>query len=217
MKIFGRNLCRLVRKVVSKTNYYISDLHLFHKNVTGEGSNFDNRPFKTLDKMHKTIKERWNNTVTNADHVYVLGDLTWKENEDAIQFVSTLRGNKHLILGNHCKATDQRYRQLFVEVTNYKEIKDIVDGKQYHVVMSHYPIAFWNHQHHYRKDGSEHKVWSVQLYGHVHASNEENIFQEFIRDLNEKHDIKCIAKNVGCMLPYMEYKPRTLKELLENI
>ena len=110
---------------MSKTNYYISDLHLFHKNVTDEGSNFDGRPFKTLEEMHKTIKENWNNTVTNADHVYILGDLAWKENEDAIQFVSTLRGNKHLILGNHCKATDQRYRQLFVEVVNYKEIKDI--------------------------------------------------------------------------------------------
>ena len=47
-------------------NYYISDLHLFHKNVTGEGSNFDNRPFATLDEMHRTIKENWNNTVTNA-------------------------------------------------------------------------------------------------------------------------------------------------------
>lgn len=150
-------------------NYYISDLHLFHKNVTGEGSNFDNRPFKTLDEMHQTIKECWNNTVTNADHVFILGDLAWKENEDAIQFVSTLRGNKHLILGNHCKATDQRYRQLFVEVTNYKEIKDIVDGKQYHVVMSHYPIAF---------------------------------------------DIKCIAKNVGCML--WDYTPVTLKQILEK-
>ena len=136
------------------------------------------------------------------------------ENEDAMQFVSTLRGNKHLILGNNCKATDQRYRQLFVEVVNYKEVKDIVDGKEYHVVMSHYPIAFWNHQHHYRRDGGEHKVWAVQLYGHVHASNEETIFQEFIRDLNEKHDIKCIAKNVGCML--WNYTPVTLKQILEK-
>ena len=195
-------------------NYYISDLHLFHKNVTDEGSNFDNRPFKTLEEMHKTIKENWNNTVTNADHVFILGDLAWKENEDAIQFVSTLRGNKHLILGNHCKATDQRYRQLFVEVVNYKEIKDIVDGKEYHVVMSHYPIAFWNHQHHYRRDGNEHKVWAVQLYGHVHASKEEDIFQEFIRELNENHDIKCIAKNVGCM--HWNYTPVTLKQILEK-
>ena len=50
---------------MSKTNYYISDLHLFHKNVTDEGSNFDGRPFKTLEEMHKTIKENWNNITAN--------------------------------------------------------------------------------------------------------------------------------------------------------
>ena len=123
-------------------NYYISDLHLFHKNVTNEGSNFDNRPFDTLEEMHKVIKENWNSKVTNADHVYILGDLAWKENEDAIKLVSTLRGNKHLILGNHDKATDQRYKQLFVEIANYKEAKDMIDGKEHHVVMSHFPLAF---------------------------------------------------------------------------
>lgn len=26
-------------------NYYISDMHFFHKNVTKEGNNFDKRPF----------------------------------------------------------------------------------------------------------------------------------------------------------------------------
>ena len=62
-------------------------MHLFHKNVTAEGSNFDNRPFQTLEEMHETIKTNWNNTVTNADHVYILGDLAWKENEDAISFI----------------------------------------------------------------------------------------------------------------------------------
>lgn len=197
-------------------NYYISDLHLFHKNVTDEGSNFDNRPFKTVEEMHRVIKENWNRTVTNADHVYILGDKSWKENEDAIQFVSTLKGNKHLILGNHDKAVDQRYKQLFVEVVNYKEAKDIVDGKEYHVVMSHFPIAFWNHQHHYRRDGQEHKVWAIQLYGHVHNSVEEKYFQDFIKKLNDECNIKCIAKNVGCMIDYMNYTPRTLKEILSS-
>ena len=43
----------LISERYNRMNYYISDLHLFHKNVTGEGSNFDNRPFKTLDEMHK--------------------------------------------------------------------------------------------------------------------------------------------------------------------
>ena len=153
------------------TNYYISDVHLFHKNVTAEGSNFDNRPFKTLEEMHETIKTNWNNTVTNADHVYILGDLSWKENEDVISFVSKLKGNKHLIVGNHDRVKDQRYKQLFVEVCDYKEVKDKINGKEYNVVLSHYPLAFWNHQHHYKRDGEEYKVWSIQLYGHVHNSN----------------------------------------------
>nr|WP_297933169.1 metallophosphoesterase family protein [uncultured Lachnoclostridium sp.] len=195
-------------------NYYISDLHLFHANVTAEGSNFDGRPFKTLEEMHEVIKTNWNNTVTNADHVYILGDLAWKENEDVIALVSKLKGNKHLILGNHDRVKDQRYKQLFVEVCNHKEVKDTINGKEYHVVLSHYPLAFWNHQHHYRRDGEKHKVWSIQLYGHVHNSNEEVIFQNYIKQLNDAHNIKCIAKNVGCMMEYMNYIPRTLSELI---
>lgn len=197
-------------------NYYISDLHFSHKNVTNEGSNFDNRPFATLEEMHSVIKENWNNVVTNADHVYILGDLAWKENEDMISFISTIKGNKHLILGNHDKCTDQRYKQLFVEICNYKEINDKANGKEYRVVMSHYPIAFWNHQHHYRKDGEEHNVWAIQLYGHVHNSIEETIFQDFIKDLNSKHNIECVAVNVGAMMPCMDYTPRTLEEIINS-
>ena len=44
---------------VINMNYYISDLHFFHKNVTDEGINFDNRPFKTMEEIHETIKENW--------------------------------------------------------------------------------------------------------------------------------------------------------------
>lgn len=38
-------------------NYYISDTHFFHKNVTDEGTSFDNRPSATMEEMHRTIKE----------------------------------------------------------------------------------------------------------------------------------------------------------------
>ena len=47
-------------------NYYISDLHLFHKNVTRAGKDFDNRPFDNLEEMHSIIKEKWNAKVTNG-------------------------------------------------------------------------------------------------------------------------------------------------------
>lgn len=81
--------------------------------------------------------------------------------------------------------------------------------------MSHYPIAFWNHQHHYRRDGEEYNIWAIQLYGHVHNSVEEIIFQDFLKNLNDKHNIKCTAYNVGAMLPYMNYTPRTLEEIIK--
>ena len=197
-------------------NFYISDTHFFHKNVTAEAGErqFDGRPFQTLDEMHTVMKERWNNVVTNADHVWICGDLTWKENEEAIAFISTLKGNKHLILGNHCKAKDQRFRQLFVEITDYKEIQDTVNGKQQWVVMSHYPIMFWNHNRKYR-DGKLAKNYAIHLYGHVHNSEEEKWYRTFIDILNA-NGIACEAYNVGCMIPYMDYTPRTLKEILQG-
>lgn len=197
-------------------NYYISDLHFFHKNVTNEGSNFDHRPFDTMEEMHQYIKEKWNKKVTGADHVYILGDLCWKENESAISLVSILKGQKTLVLGNHDNVKDSRYKQLFNEIVSYKELTDQIDGKQYHVVLSHFPIAFWNYQHKFTRDGNLQRKYAIQLYGHLHNSIEEEIFQNFIKQLNEKENIICEAYNVGCMLPYMGYEPRTLKEILEG-
>lgn len=192
-------------------NYYISDLHFLHKNVCKEGSNFDNRPFKTMDEMMNYIKAKWNHRITDKDDVYILGDMCWKENEKAIQFVSTLNGNKHLILGNHDRCCDMRYTQLFVEIVPYKELKEFYNGRQYYLVLQHYPIMFWNHQHHL----NDYMPVNIHLYGHLHNSKEEAIFQSFIETLNKEHDIKCVAKNVGCMMPYMNYEPKTLKDLLE--
>ena len=197
-------------------NYYISDLHFFHKNVTGEGTNFDNRPFAIMEEMHETIKENWNSRVTGADHVYILGDMCWLHNESSISLVAQLKGQKSLLVGNHDQPKDQRYRQLFNEIVPYKELDDVIDGKRYGVVLSHFPIAFWNHQHKYTRDGNEHKKWAIQLYGHVHNSVEEDIFREFLNGLNTKHGIVCEAYNVGCMMDYMGYTPRTLKEIREG-
>ncbi|WP_129736698.1 metallophosphoesterase [Massilimicrobiota timonensis] len=191
-------------------NYYISDLHILHKNVCGEGNNFDNRPFETMKEMMEYIKYHWNKKITNADDVYILGDMCWKENEEAIQFVSTLKGKKHLILGNHDRCKDGRYAQQFVEIVPYKEVKEFINGKQYRLILSHYPIMFWNHQHRLK----DNVLVNIHLYGHLHNSQEEAIYQSFIQALNNEYDIECIARNVGCMMPYIHYEPRQIQEIL---
>ena len=195
-------------------NYYISDMHFFHKNVTKEGNNFDNRPFNSLTEMHQYMKEKWNSKITNGDTVYILGDIAMRgTNEELIALVAQLKGRKVLIKGNHDDVSDMRYKNVFEEIYDYKEITDYVDQDAYKLVLRHYPILMWNGQHR----------GTIHLYGHTHNTYENEFYQECLRKLNMEmlmRSEKCYdiarAYNVGCMMPYMNYEPRTLKEILNK-
>lgn len=155
-------------------NYFISDLHLNCQNKY-EG--------RTLEH-DKNLKENWNKTVTNGDTVYILGDIDReggnKEMEYLCEVISTLKGKKVLIQGNHEKLKDIRVKQLFTEITQYKEISDNFNGINRNVVLCHYPILFWNGQH---------KNW-IHLYGHLHNTNEEILYKECMKKINEYFSIK---------------------------
>jgi calcineurin-like phosphoesterase family protein len=195
-------------------NYYISDLHLFHKNVTKAGRDFDNRPFADLEEMHAHILERWNNKVTDGDDVYILGDLAMRgTHEDLEGYVSKLKGRKILIKGNHDDLSDSRYRRLCDYVCDYNEVTDKIGGDSAKLVLSHYPILMWNGQ----------RRGSILLYGHVHNSNDEFVFQESLAQFNKEVRENCSsgapemkAYNVGCMISYMDYEPRSLEEIVER-
>lgn len=191
-------------------NYYISDLHF------GCQNKYENR---TLEH-DKLIKENWNRVVHNNDNVYILGDIGReggnKDNEYLCEIISTLKGNKILVQGNHEKLNDNRLRQLFKEIVPYKEITDNYNGINHKLILCHYPILFWNNQH---------KGW-LHLYGHVHMSDEWEVYKKCLSNVNDFFDDKTMkgytdcppakAYNVGCMLPYMSYQPRTLKEILSS-
>lgn len=195
-------------------NYYISDLHFFARSqIDNGGRNYDGRPYKTLEEMHEDILKRWNKKIANGDIVYILGDLSIRgRNEKLIELVAKLKGRKILIKGNHDDVEDYRYKQLFANICDYKELSDSYEGKSYKLVLSHYPILMWNKQH----------KGSILLYGHTHQTVEDKFFQDCIKLMNERSDIRhenepeFRAINVGCMCSYMEYEPRSLKELLER-
>lgn len=195
-------------------NYYISDLHLFHKNVTRAGKDFDDRPFDNLEEMHSIVKDKWNAKVTNGDTVYIIGDLAMRgTQEDLIAFVSTLKGHKVMVKGNHDDIRDLRYKQLFDEICDYKEISDTLDGKNVKLVLCHYPILMWKDQHR----------GSILLYGHVHNSIEEYYFKKCLREMNNEDFFNrrageevLRAYNVGCMMPYMDYEPKSLTEIVAS-
>ena len=97
-------------------NYFIGDLHLFNRNQTGEGVNYDGRPFATVAEMNQYILEHWNAKITNGDTVYILGDMAMRgRNEALIALVAQLKGRKILFRGNHDDLSDYRYQKLFVK------------------------------------------------------------------------------------------------------
>ncbi len=189
----------------SVKNYYIADLHFGHERILG----FDNRPFSTIGEMEDELISRWNSVVEPGDTVYILGDFCWKVETDWIRILDRLKGNKVLIRGNH--DLNKFSGKLKKEFQDIRDIKTIMDGK-YSVVMCHYPLLFYPH---------DHCDNSIMLCGHVHLTTENEDLERW-RDEIRSGRVKCRGNfgniiNVGCMLPYMDYTPRTLEEILRSL
>ncbi len=181
-------------------NYFISDLHLGHKNVLA----FDARPFADIETHDKVIITNWNNKVGLDDDVYILGDISWYRSQKTLDIFNNLNGNIHLIKGNHdskiLKNRDLQSR--FVEIVDYKEIV-LSDDKG--IILCHYPIpCFKNHFY----------GW-YHLYGHVHTSFEHDMMSRVKYEMEELYNKQCKMYNVGAMMPYMGYTPRTLEEIVD--
>lgn len=176
-------------------NFYISDNHFGHFNII----RYDNRPFDNTDKMDEVMIDRWNEVVGDEDTVCILGDFSWHNEQRTVEILNSLTGRKVLVKGNHDRISP-RISKCFVKICDYLEITD----DKTRVVMSHYPMPFWNGQ--FRN--------SVHLYGHVHNSHQWNYCQSIQRELQQLQDIPMRMFNVGCMMEYIDYTPRTLQEIL---
>lgn len=179
-------------------NRYISDLHFGHKNAL----KFDNRPFHSIDEMKIEIIKRWNNVVSKNDNVYILGDMFWT-NEGAIEILEELKGNLFLVLGNHDRINSDMEKYF---VWCDKTLKVINDGNQ-KVVLCHYPIACWQ--------GQEHNPPTIHLYGHIHKGRDLRPYNEYEKIWSQRAEKNFLAANVGCMIDYMDYTPRTLNEIIK--
>lgn len=176
--------------------FYIADWHYGHANCI----HFDNRGFKNVEEMNEALINNWNSVVSPGDTVYVLGDMFWCKTTEAIEVMDKLNGQKILVQGNHDRVHDAQFRSKFVKIDEYMEIKD---GDR-NIVLCHYPIpCFKNHFY----------GW-IHLYGHVHTSFEYNMMEHQKYLMKELYTRPCNMYNVGAMIPYISYTPRTLDEIL---
>lgn len=195
-------------------NYYIADTHFGHKNIL----RYDNRPFSDLEQMEQTIRTLWNAAVRKNDTVYILGDFCWGKADEWLRIVRKLNGQKVLIEGNHdLSSYPAELKREFADITPYKEIVD--NGKEGNlgrrVLLSHYPILFY-------KRANNEKYY--MLCGHVHTTTENDLLEKWSRELREGYTSDTPIHtanagqiyNVGCMMPWMKYTPRTLDEIING-
>ena len=169
----------------------------FHANII----RYDNRPFSSVEEMNQQMINLWNSETQNDDNVYIVGDFSWGNTQQTLEILRQLRGNKYLIIGNHDYfINDDEIRKQFVQIKDRKTIKD---GKE-RIILDHHPSLFWDGQ--FRD--------SVHFYAHVHNSHQENMIRSWLTEARQLQDIPMRAYNVGCMMPWINYIPRTAEYIL---
>jgi calcineurin-like phosphoesterase family protein len=178
--------------------YFTSDQHFGHENII----RFAERPFKDVVEMEKELIRRWNETVPNSAHVFILGDFSFIGRIEYIKdIVNELNGFKHLIFGNHDHQngfTRDSVISLFDSAQDYLEIQ-VNDNEMetpQRIILSHYPMLTWNQ----KLNGS----W--QLFGHIH-SGPNTIAAEAYLPLN------MVQYDVG--VDNNDYKPISYEEIKE--
>lgn len=178
---------------------FISDLHFGHANVLG----FDNRPFKTIEEHDQVLIDNWS-VVKPDDDVWILGDISWHNSENTANILKQLPGRKHLCMGNHDGKLlkNKEVRSQFIEICDYKEVAVNATG----IVACHYPIPCFN----------KHFYGWIHFYGHVHNSFEWNMMERVRYEMEALYDKQCNMINVGCMMPWMGYAPKTPDEIISG-
>ena len=135
-----------------------ADPHYYHGNIIA----YENRPFNTLEEMHKTMINNHNHMIKKEDKVFILGDFSFGNKEQTTEIVSKLNGHKILILGNHDKARSRKWwlDTGFNEVSKYPIIiKDFF-------ILSHEPVYISK------------SMPYINIHGHLHSNTLNN--QQYI-------------------------------------
>ena len=131
--------------------FFLADTHFGHEAIIA----YERRPYSTVEEMDKALIDNWNSVVSKQDKVYLLGDLSFYNNEKTGGIVRQLRGIKYLVLGNHDKQNVKIYYDMgFHRVYDYPII---LDGFW---MLSHSPIY------------TNANMPYANIFGHVHASKQ---------------------------------------------
>ena len=141
--------------------FVTSDWHFNHE----KPFLYEPRGFDAVWKMNNEIIARYNSLVKMDDEVFVLGDCMLGNNAVGAECIKQLKGQIHLILGNH--DTNNRV-EIYRGCWNICDIQyaDRIKYNGYHFYLSHYPSLTSNFD--YEKPLS---ARTLNLCGHTHTTD----------------------------------------------
>lgn len=150
--------------------WFTSDLHFGHRRILNfvpnriKEFNLNLEEENVIETHDNLLIEKWNNTISKHDIVYILGDVSFVSSDDTKKILEKLNGKKHLIIGNHdspCSGLSNYFvsTSQIKEVT-FKKIHYSFLDEDLHCILCHYPLIAWNRRMH----------GSVMLHGHTHGS-----------------------------------------------
>ena len=164
--------------------YVCSDLHLGHD----KSFIYKPRNFSSMEENADTILDRFQETLTNEDDLYILGDtLVGPDSDMYLEYLEKMPGNLHLLWGNH---DSDRRKELLSNLPNVVETLGcgvMLKYKKWHFLLSHYPTLTANYDD-YDKPLKA-RVWN--LHGHTHS---RDCF-EFMRRGWQSYNIAVDAHN----------------------
>jgi len=166
-------------------NYYISDLHFGHANII----KLCNRPFSCIEEMNETLIKNWNAKVTNADTVYILGDLFFHTATNPKEIIAKLKGKKHLIIGNHDKSWLPNMSEETFESVSHMQVINTRKGM---ATLCHYPMMSFE--------------GAYLIFGHIH-NNKNDSYWPLLRTMENA---------LNASVEINSYTPVTLEELITN-
>ncbi len=129
--------------------FFTADTHFGDSNII----RYENRTFSDIENMDRTIIKNWNDTVSENDKVFLLGDFSAYDFKKSREICHSLNGEKFLVMGNHDTENEQYYYECgFSGISRYPIIYENF------WILSHEPLYI------------NRNMPYANIFGHVHAN-----------------------------------------------
>lgn len=182
---------------MNKKIYFISDTHFNHKNII----KYCNRPFKDVEEMNKVLIENWNNTVTDFNTIFHLGDVALTNEGEMKEIISKLKGKKFLIKGNHDKKSKEFFRSVGFEIIPDNPLK--LDTEK--LILFHKPLAY-----------TEIPEGYINIHGHIH-NNPLHKINPTTNEMEYPKELYSEKLHINVSVDVIDFKAISLEELLKKV